>query len=96
MHLIEYFEAKGEILGVRGHEALFDRAAHEVEGGVFTGPGFELAGGLADEHLDTGDGPGAGGAGGLEEAGFDGVVDGVEDEVFGGEGDVGGVTWVSG
>src|SRR3954454_22206919 len=75
-------------LGWRNPEAALDDLAHERGGGGFMGPGFELARGLADEHLDAVDGFGAGGLGGLQELGLHGVVDGVEDEVVGGELDV--------
>src|SRR4051794_8093260 len=46
-------------LGWRNPEAALDDLAHERGGGGFMGPGFELARGLADEHLDAVDGFGA-------------------------------------
>ena len=51
-----------------------------VEGGGLLGPGLELGGGLPHEHFGAGDGGAAGGAGFAEQSGFDGVVDGVEDD----------------
>ena len=52
----------------------------DIGGSFFAGPEFELGGCLADEHFDAADGEAACFACHFEEFGFDGVVDGVEED----------------
>ena len=62
--------------------------AEDVERCGFTSEGLELKGGLAKEHFVAGDEGGVLFLGLFEEFGHAGVVDGVENDCAGGEGDV--------
>ena len=56
------------------------QVGHEGSRGGLAGEGFELQGGLVDEHGDAVDDVGAGGAGLAEQKSLGGVVDRVKDD----------------